>query len=135
MTAACSVGMTATVALLPVQWIRFAYESENIHVALETTAALVAGAAAFLFAGQASQRARRADVLLAAALATLALTNLAFGAVPELVDPHKLLTGDGDRMRHITIKSVQDVKPQYLEELIREAVLLNRAKGDPTKRA
>ena len=67
--------------------IRFAYESENVHVALETTAALVAGAAAFLLAGRAAERARRADVLLAAGLATLALTNLVFRVIPELVDP------------------------------------------------
>jgi len=83
--AAVSVGVTVAIALLPMRSIRFAYESENIHVALETTAALVAGAAAFLLAGRAAEGARRADVLLAAGLATLALTNLAFGAIPELV--------------------------------------------------
>jgi signal transduction histidine kinase len=82
-----SVGVTAAVALLPMRSIRFAYESENVHVALETTAALVAGAAAFLLAGRAAERARRADVLLAAGLATLALTNLVFRVIPELVDP------------------------------------------------
>jgi signal transduction histidine kinase len=84
--AAVSVGLTGAVALLPLRSIRFAYESETIHVALETTAALVAGAAAFLLAGRAAERARRADVLLAAGLAAFALTNLAFGVVPELVD-------------------------------------------------
>ena len=85
--AAVSVGVTAAIALLPVRSIRFAYEGESVHVALETTAALVAGAAAFLLAGRATERSRRADVLLAAGLATLALTNLAFRVVPELVDP------------------------------------------------
>src|SRR5262245_29478926 len=85
--ATISVGVTAAVALLPLRSIRFAYASENVHVALETTAALVAGAAAFLIAGRAAERARRADVLLAAGLGTLAVTNLAFGVVPALVDP------------------------------------------------
>jgi hypothetical protein len=61
--------------------------------------------------------------------------NFGFWRGAELVDPHGLLTGEGDRMRHVAIHSVQDVKLQYLEELIREAVLLNRSKGDPTKEA
>ena len=83
--AAFSVGVTAAVALLPVPSIRFAYESESVHIALETTAALVASAAAFLLAGRAAERSGRADVLLAAGLAALALTNLVFGVAPELV--------------------------------------------------
>jgi hypothetical protein len=60
--------------------------------------------------------------------------NFGFWRGAEMADPHKLLTGDGDRMRHVTMRSPEDVQPQYLEELIREAVVLNRAKGDPTKR-
>lgn len=59
--------------------------------------------------------------------------NFGFWRGADMADPHKLLKGEGEKMRHITMRSPQDLQPQYLEELIREAVALNRSKGDPTK--
>ena len=51
----------------------------------------------------------------------------------ELDDSENLLEG-GDliMMRHITIKSVKDIKADVLESMVRQAARLNRDKGDPT---
>lgn len=75
--------MTVAVAFVPS--LDFAYRDPTLHVALETTAALTASAVAFLLLG----RFRRAQVfdelVLAAGLAVLALSSLAFGALPAVV--------------------------------------------------
>src|SRR5688572_2617360 len=52
----------------------------------------------------------------------------------DLEDPNSVLEGDGDRMRHVKITSIEDVSRLPLEEFIREAIDLNEQKGDPTKR-
>jgi hypothetical protein len=51
----------------------------------------------------------------------------------ELEDPSKLLTGEGARMRHVSLSSLDEVSEVPLAALVREAIALNRAKGDPTK--
>jgi hypothetical protein len=50
----------------------------------------------------------------------------------EMDDPKKVLTGDGERMRHIKITSVDDIPADALRDLVRQAVKLNTAKGNPT---
>jgi hypothetical protein len=51
----------------------------------------------------------------------------------ELTDP-KALLGEGDRMAHLKLKSADGVDEAALGALVRQAVKLNREKGDPTKR-
>ncbi len=50
----------------------------------------------------------------------------------ELDDKDGLLTGDLTKMRHVAIKSAKDIKADLFESMIRQAVKLNRDKGDPT---
>jgi hypothetical protein len=52
----------------------------------------------------------------------------------ELEDPGGHLEGEGDRMRHVKIKSAGDLDTLPLEGYVKQAVALNDAKGDPTKR-
>jgi hypothetical protein len=49
-------------------------------------------------------------------------------------DPAGVLEG-GDRMKHVKIKSPAALQRATMAAYVREAVELNRAKGDPTKRA
>lgn len=51
----------------------------------------------------------------------------------EMKDPTGVLEGDGSRMKHIKLKSAE-LDEKLLGGFIREAVALNTAKGDPTKR-
>jgi hypothetical protein len=50
----------------------------------------------------------------------------------ELSDPEGLLSGDLTMMRIMTLKSAKDIKRDAFEELVKQAVRLNREKGDPT---
>ncbi len=59
--------------------------------------------------------------------------NLGFWRGSEIRDPSGLLTGDGDRMRHVTLVSLDEVRPDLFADWVRQAVALNAAKGDPTK--
>lgn len=58
--------------------------------------------------------------------------DIGFWRGTEMDDPKKVLTGDGERMRHIKITSVDDIPADALRELVRQAVKLNTAKGNPT---
>ena len=58
--------------------------------------------------------------------------DIGFWRGTEMDDPKKVLTGDGERMRHIKITSVDDIPADALRELVRQAVQLNTAKGNPT---
>jgi hypothetical protein len=65
-------------------------------------------------------------------------TNVNFwrGAeLAEYADPGQLLQGEGGKMRHIRIASVDDIRPAALQRLVHSAAELNRRFGDPTKRA
>lgn len=52
----------------------------------------------------------------------------------ELTDPKGVLEGEGNRMKHVKIASMQDIHKTELQKFIKESVKLNRAKGNPTKR-
>jgi hypothetical protein len=52
----------------------------------------------------------------------------------ELDDPKKLLSG-GERMSHVKLTGPGEVDAPALTALVKQAVKLNRDKGDPTKRA
>ena len=58
--------------------------------------------------------------------------DIGFWRGTEMDDPKKVLTGDGERMRHIKITSVADIPADALRELVKQAVKLNTAKGNPT---
>jgi hypothetical protein len=58
--------------------------------------------------------------------------GIGFWRGTEMDDPKKVLTGDGERMRHIKITSVDEIPADALRDLVRQAVKLNTAKGNPT---
>jgi hypothetical protein len=58
--------------------------------------------------------------------------DIGFWRGTEMDDPKKVLTGDGERMRHIKITSVEEIPADELRELVKQAVKLNTAKGNPT---
>lgn len=60
--------------------------------------------------------------------------NIGFWRGTEMKDKHGLLQGDGDRMRHVKLTTVKDIKKTALTDYIKQAIKLNAANGDPTKR-
>src|SRR5204863_8890090 len=64
----------------------FADHAPELHVALETTAALTASAAAFLLLGRYWRTGFLDELILAAGLALLAISNFAFAALPAVFD-------------------------------------------------
>ena len=51
----------------------------------------------------------------------------------ELDDPGDLLEGSGNKMRHVKIGASRELKKTAVRAFIRQAVKLNRERGDPTK--
>ena len=82
-TALLASAATAVIALVPS--LRFAYKAEQLHIAIETTASLVTIIVAFLVGGRLRRSRRVDDLLLAAAIGLLALTNTFFTLFPALV--------------------------------------------------
>ena len=60
--------------------------------------------------------------------------NLGFWRGATLKDPTGLLSGEGDRMKHVKITSPAGVQHHEVVALVREAVRLNDELGDPTRR-
>ena len=60
--------------------------------------------------------------------------NVTFGfwRGTELSDPDGLLSGDLTMMRTMTLRSAKDVRREAFEAMVKQAVRLNREKGDPT---
>jgi signal transduction histidine kinase len=80
---ACAVASAAaTVALALVARLDIAERAPTLHVALETTAAITASAAAFLLLGRYRRTGYLEELLLSAGLLLLALSNIAFAALP-----------------------------------------------------
>ena len=82
--ASCCALLTLLISVLPV--VRFAYRSYSLHVATETAAALIALVAAQLVHGRFRRTDEQRYLVLSAALATLAVVNLAFSAIPAIAD-------------------------------------------------
>lgn len=59
--------------------------------------------------------------------------NFGFWRGTELDDPEGLLVGDLTKMRHVKISSLNDVHRERFESFLKQAVKLNREKGDPTQ--
>lgn len=51
----------------------------------------------------------------------------------ELEDPDRRLLGDGERMKHVAIRSPDDIDDDLLSDWVRQAVDLNRRFGNPTR--
>jgi hypothetical protein len=60
--------------------------------------------------------------------------NFGFWRGAELVDPKGFLKGTGGRMRHVELRSLADIDAPILQSMVRTAVAMNHAKGDPTQR-
>ena len=58
--------------------------------------------------------------------------NFGFWRGGELDDPLGLLQGMGDKMRHVGLTGVKDIRKKAFQDFLRAAADLNRAKGDPT---
>jgi signal transduction histidine kinase len=83
----CALGSAgATTALVLVASLNFAYHAQALHVALETTAAIAASAAAFLLFGRFWRTGLVDELILSAGLFLLALWNFAFAALPAVFD-------------------------------------------------
>lgn len=76
--------VTVLVSVLPS--LRFAYRSETAHGMIETAAFLVGALGATIIGGRALRSGSRGALLLAAALALIAATNLLFSLTPTLTD-------------------------------------------------
>jgi hypothetical protein len=59
--------------------------------------------------------------------------NFGFWRGAELSDPDGRLEGSGAKMRHIKLHSLDEVELEPFEALVREAVELNRLRGNPTR--
>lgn len=57
--------------------------------------------------------------------------TLGFWRGADLDDPAGLLTGDGDRMRHLKISSPDAVDAEQVSAWVRQAVALNERLGNP----
>jgi signal transduction histidine kinase len=83
----CALGSAgATLALVLVASLNFAYRAPALHVALETTAAIAASAAAFLLLGRFWRTGFLDELILSAGLFLLALSNFAFATLPAVFD-------------------------------------------------
>ena len=60
--------------------------------------------------------------------------NVGFWRGAELDDPDGTLDGEGDRMRHLTIREGETVDRARIEAWVRQAVELNERHGNPTLR-
>jgi hypothetical protein len=65
-----------------------------------------------------------------------ATKHLSFGfwRGAELDDPDGHLEGEGHRMRHLKMTSAADLKALPIAAFVKQAVALNGANGDPTRR-
>jgi signal transduction histidine kinase len=84
---------TAAVVALP--FVRFAYRAPALHVALETTNALVALLVGYLVYGRFRESRRAQELLIAQALCTAAVANLLLSALPLALP----VAGGGDFSR------------------------------------
>ncbi|PKN86216.1 MAG: hypothetical protein CVU46_08605 [Chloroflexi bacterium HGW-Chloroflexi-8] len=61
------------------------------------------------------------------------VVNFGFWRGADIVDPYGLLEGEGDKMRHLQFKRIDQINAEILSDFVRQAVRLNLEKGDPTK--
>ena len=59
--------------------------------------------------------------------------NIGFWRGAQLDDPGGVLEGDGDRMKHVTLREGDAVPSNELAGFVRQAVELNRELGSPAR--
>ena len=59
--------------------------------------------------------------------------NFGFWRGVDLDDSQGLLSGDGDKMRHVKLSRPGEIDADQFTAFIHQALELNRLKGDPTK--
>ena len=59
--------------------------------------------------------------------------NFGFWRGVELLNEAGVLEGSGEKMCHVKVTGLEDIQDEVFGDLAREAVALNRSKGDPTK--
>jgi signal transduction histidine kinase len=79
------LAVAATVAVVALPFVRFAYRAPALHVALETANALIALLVSYLVYGRFRQSRRTQELLVVLALGTVAVANLALTAIPFAV--------------------------------------------------
>jgi hypothetical protein len=57
--------------------------------------------------------------------------NIGFWRGVQLDDPSGILVGDGDRMKHVTLREGDAIPTDALDGLVRQAVELNAELGSP----
>src|SRR5688500_15663912 len=80
--AAVGLGLLGTLLVALPTPLKFAYRSDEAHVAIETAAFLVPALASILFIGRTLRAYSRTDLILAASLVLLSATNLFFSLIP-----------------------------------------------------
>lgn len=60
--------------------------------------------------------------------------NIGFWRGAQMKDAKGLLTGDGDRMRHVKVGALKEINKAALADFVKQAAALNAKHGDPTKR-
>jgi signal transduction histidine kinase len=83
---AALVSTAATTAVILIPALRFAYRLPDVHVVLETAAALIGLLAAYLVFGRFRRSGHLADFVLCYSLCVLAFSNLFFAVLPALLD-------------------------------------------------
>jgi signal transduction histidine kinase len=82
---AAGIAAAATVAVVALPFVAFAYRAPALHVALETANALIALLVGYLVYGRYRQSRRLRELLLVLALSTVAIANLLLTALPTAV--------------------------------------------------
>ena len=59
--------------------------------------------------------------------------NFGFWRGVELADEAGILEGSGQKMRHIKLTGVQDIRERAFQDLIHQAVALNHSEGSATR--
>ena len=63
-----------------------------------------------------------------------ASVNIGFWRGADLDDPDGLLEGDGDRMKHVKLRSTDAIREEAIAGFVRQAIELNGRLGNPTRR-
>ena len=59
--------------------------------------------------------------------------NFGFWRGIDIVDSKEKLLGSGEKMRYIKLKKLADIDENLFSDFVRQAIELNKTKGDPTK--
>ena len=60
--------------------------------------------------------------------------SIGFWRGAEMTDRHGLLLGEGDRMRHVTLREGEPIPEDAIRDYVGQAIELNARNGNPTRR-